>query len=218
MRTGLSITRTAGLAALLVTATMFSGAVAVGWPIVAADAISLEARWRINQLQEGRSKFDMAQWDRSHEKLKRALQYTPENAMLHDYMASLYLIRGKSVWADVAARSVYLQDAQRHYAISLKLRPVSGRTWAAMASTQAALGAADEDLFLACRNANTYSPHDPAVRSQILRVVLSRWAVAPDDLKQWAAAIYADAGQHRALRMTDMMKTFNLTPIDLTKP
>lgn len=209
MRGRLIMGRAIALTGLLLTGTVLGWVIAVGWPVVAADAISLEPRWRINQLQEGRSQFDLAQWNRTHEKLKQALNYTPENAMLHDYMASLYVIQGRAVWSDTAARRTAFLDARRHYELSLRLRPASGRTWAAMAGTLAALGAADDALFNACEKAIFYSPHDPAVHRQVLRLALSRWANAPDDLKTWVKTIYADPAKRRAYRMNELMKSFN---------
>ena len=187
----------------------------LGWRLAAADWVSLEPRYQISRWQSGKVKPSPSEWARAQSRLVRAIQTTPGNPVLHDYLAALYVIRGRQEWANVAQRRADFLNAKQHQEISLALRPVNGRTWASLAVSMQALGQVGPVFFDACRRAIQYAPHDSAVQGVLLSVLLAHWASAPSDLRVWARGLYSDPITRRRLGLNQMLQRNGLKESEL---
>lgn len=129
---------------------------------------------------------------------------------MHEYIASLYAIRGTQYWSNKALRNAYFLDALNHQSISLDLRPTNGRTWAAKALSLHAINMSEELLIEAMMNAIKYSPYDKGVQKQIISIATSRWDRMPSNIKNWAVSLYADSSARNRLRLDELANRFEV--------
>jgi len=161
----------------------------VGWRLMAADWLATEPRFRIREWQERARPINDEDWARLQSQLASALQYTPANAVLHDYLAAFYAYRGQRQWEQTALRRLNFLQAEQHLRASLALRPDNARTWASVAAARYALQASDQEVFEAAQRALALAPHDPAVHRLVLSLIQARKNGAPAALNEWAQRI-----------------------------
>lgn len=195
---------------LVLVAALFGWAAMTGWRYAAADWLSTEPRHVLRQWQEKGEPISEARWIELQSRLARAIRYTPSNPVLHDFMAAMYAYKGQQAWEDVGLRRAFYADAKRHLEFSIELRPVNGRTWVSLAAARYALGEPDLRIFDSVKKALLYGPHDPALQSLAVSIVLARWSRAPQSLRDWATALYEDPQKRRALRMDQKLQQFGV--------
>lgn len=181
-----------------------------GVQLIRADWAFIEPRYQIAQWIKGRERFTLPQWARAYEQMRHALAVSPDNPVLHEYMAALLTLRGQSYWQSNVLRRAFFLDARQHQQTSLRLRPTNGRTWAGLALSQHALQADRATLVHAMERAIFYAPHDPTVQRQVASLVLARWHEVGPAQRNWLRALYADQRTRQRLQLDRLMKTHGL--------
>jgi tetratricopeptide (TPR) repeat protein len=171
---------------LILVAAVTGWMLVVGWRLMLADWLATEPRFRIREWQERARPIDDQDWARLQSQLARALDYTPANAVLHDYLAAFYAYQGQRQWEDLAVRRLNFTQALQHLQDSLALRPDNARAWASIAAARYALQASDRDVFEAAQKALALAPHDPAIHRLVVSLIVARKDGAPASLREWA--------------------------------
>lgn len=205
--------RTAAMAFFIAVAVLAGWVVATSYRFIAADWYSLEARSRIARAQElGAKPMSAQEWVRLQAAMKRAIEVTPGNAMLHDYMAALFVLRGQQAAKEnPKSAALYFVQARHHLQISVELRPSGGRSWASLASARQALGEPVVNVLAAAQQAAYHSPVDPQVQRVVLPMVMANWNAASAELHGWAKRLYADEPTRKRIRMDEMAKKSGLS-------
>lgn len=178
--------------------------------LIRADLAFIEPRHQISQWIYGRETYTYAQWAKAYERMRFAISVSPENPVLHEYMASLLALRGQTYWKSDVLRNAFFLDARRHQQMSLKLRPTNGRTWAGLALS---LHALDEDgwsLNNAISQSLVYAPHDARVQRQIAAVVMARWNSVEPAHRNWVRAAYQDERSRQRLQLDKLAKMYGI--------
>lgn len=179
----------------------------LGGRLFIADWMSMEPRYRISAWSSGAVPWSPIEWSRIHTKMRTALQMTPKNPVLHDYMGSLYALRGRIYWDNQVLRRAFYLDARRHQVTSLRLRSVNGRAWSSLAYSMYALDEPDEMLIYAVRQARRYAPHDPQVQKVLIGLLFSRWRSIPNDLQLWVQQMKDDPKVNNRMKIDQMAKS-----------
>lgn len=181
-----------------------------GFSIAKADYLFIEPRSNINKWVKNQQIPTFNEWKQAQQKLKKSIEITPHNPVLHEYIASLYSIRGSQYWSNETLRNAYFLDALDHQNISLDLRPTNGRTWAGKALSLHALNNDEKLLIKAMTNAIKYSPYDKGVQKQVISIATSRWDRMPSNVKNWAISLYADTSARNRLRLDELSHRFKV--------
>ena len=181
-----------------------------GFSIAKADYLFIEPRSNINTWVKNQQLPTFKEWKQAQQKLQKSIEITPKNPVLHEYMASLYSIRGTHYWLNETLRNAYFLDALDHQNISLDLRPINGRTWAGKALSLHALNYDEKLLIEAMTNAIKYSPYDKGVQKQIISIATSRWVRMPSNIQKWAISLYADIPTRNRLRLDELSNQFQV--------
>lgn len=181
-----------------------------GFSIAKADYLFIEPRSNINKWVKNQQIPTFNEWKQAQQKLKKSIEITPHNPVLHEYIASLYSIRGSQYWSNETLRNAYFLDALDHQNISLDLRPTNGRTWAGKALSLHALNIDEKLLIKAMTNAIKYSPYDKGVQKQVISIATSRWDRMPPNVKNWAISLYADTSARNRLGLDELSHRFKV--------
>lgn len=181
-----------------------------GFSIAKADYLFIEPRSDINKWVKNKQIPTFNEWKRAQQKLEKSIEITPLNPVLHEYMASLYSIRGSHYWSNKTLRNAFFLDALEHQNISLDLRPTNGRTWAGKALSLHALNNDEKLLIEAISNAIKYSAYDKGVQKQVISIATSRWDKMPPSVKKWAISLYADTSARSRLGLEEFSQRFEV--------
>lgn len=178
--------------------------------LIRADLAFIEPRHQISQWIYGRETYTYAQWAKAYEKMRFAISVSPDNPVLHEYMASLLALRGQAYWKSDVLRNAFFLDARRHQQTSLKLRPTNGRTWAGLALSLHALNEDGWSLNNAISQSLVYAPHDSRVQRQIAAVVMARWNVVEPAHRNWVRAAYRDPKTRQRIQLDSLAKMYGI--------
>ncbi|MEX8495614.1 hypothetical protein [Sphaerotilus sp.] len=156
--------------------------------LMSADWSSGMTRHAISKWATGQAPFTDEQWEQARQDLARAVALTPNDATLHDALAQLQAIRGRSIWTTGAPGSPEVaayQEARVHQETSIKLRPTHAMAWANLALMCLAVNTSPEELYRAWREAARLGPKEIDVENTLVTVAKATWEVAPADVRQW---------------------------------
>jgi len=193
--------RALNLMPLLVVLSLAAWVLCLSSSLIRADAASMQARFRLDSWLSGRGQWTIAEWLEARDALQEAVEITPANPMLHDYLGSLFALRGIQAWRSEALRKDYFAEAMAHQRVSLSLREHNAPAWAALSLSLYATGAQGEALWDAERRAIALGQSEPGVRRVLLDVIFPNWATQPQDLRDWATRCYRTAveGERKAI-------------------
>ncbi len=147
-----------------------------------ADAMSLQARWQVEQWRSGkRASFTTARWEEIKNTLQSALVVTPHNAQLHDDLAYLYALRALGMGSPVAGSKNYalkqllLNNAIANFRISTELRPTFPYSWGYLAFCQHQAGQSLVDVLPAFDKALQYGNTEQNVRLVLAKIAFDNW-------------------------------------------
>jgi hypothetical protein len=146
-------------------------AACVGW----ADFVSLEARYRVDQVGRDGIRLNIGTWLRMRDQLEAALEWDGNNPVYHEYLAALYVMRAADGKEGQSASKTFYQLALEKYLRAAYLRPTSGYTHASIATVKFRLGEFDGDFSSALVLASAYGPWEPAVQYQVMDAGLRTW-------------------------------------------
>jgi tetratricopeptide (TPR) repeat protein len=159
--------------------------------LMVADWTSSLARQDLVKWSAGQAPYTPEQWEKTRLALENALASTPRDATLHDALAQLHALQGRTLWTSGAPDSPEVaayNQALRHQAASIDVRPAHGMAWANLALFHYAVNSTQEDLLKAWREAARLAPHEDQVEATLVYVATQVWPVAPNDLRQWVEA------------------------------
>jgi len=159
-----------------------------GLVIMQADLTAMAPRSEVDRWARGQSQLSEAQAQQVKAALLLALALTPDDAVLHDTMAQLHTTLGLSAWDDPALRAQAFEQARRSQQASLALRPTSGATWAALASSLWVTGQPVAEVHAAWRQALRHAPREVAVERVLFDLAFATWDEAAPDIREWALA------------------------------
>ncbi|MDZ4124022.1 MAG: hypothetical protein U1E02_07570, partial [Hydrogenophaga sp.] len=139
-----------------------------------------------------------------------AIEDSPKNPVLHDYMGALFALQGQRHWQSDVLRRAFFLDARRHQQISLQLRPTNGRTWGALAVSLHALQTDQATQAHAIDKAIFYAPHDPVVQRQMAALVMARWSELGPAQRNWLRGLHADERTRKRLQLDRLLKVYGL--------
>lgn len=147
-----------------------------------ADAMSLQARWQVEQWRSGkRASLTTAKWEEIKKTLQSALEVTPHNAQLHDDLAYLYAMRALGMGTPVAGSKNYilkqllLENAITNFRLSTKLRPTFPYSWAYLAFSQHQAGQSLVNVLPAFDKALQYGNTEQNVRLVLAKIAFDNW-------------------------------------------
>lgn len=181
-----------------------------GVELIRADLLFMEPRHQISQWVYGREQYTHADWARAYSRMRQAIELSPKNPVLHEYMGSLLSLRGQAYWKSDVLRNAFFLDARKHQRISVKLRPTNGRTWAGLALSLYALNIEGWELDHAIGQAVFYAPHDTRVEKQIAAIVMARWSVVEPRHRNWLRSAYRDENTRQRLQLDRLAKTYGI--------
>lgn len=149
-----------------------------------ADALTLRARWQIDQWHAG-GRIDVAAWIDARESLRSGLGLAPDNPQLNDYLAQLYDLRGaaiRPVDADLAA--AFFGQGLEYHRVVVRLRPMSPHAWAGVALAGHYGGGPEIEMWTAFDRALAYGPNEPAVQRGLAEIACARWRSATPERQQ----------------------------------
>lgn len=157
--------------------------------MIRADFTSMRARYEVDQWVGGKP-WTAPDWNRARDDIYDAIQITPDNPMLYDYMGALFTFRGDTVRFSEELSHGYYALALPYEEASLRLREHNVTTWTAYAYTLYGLGKRGPELEHALRRAMELGQFEPVVRQRLRAIILGSWATQPSDLRQWVVADY----------------------------
>lgn len=161
-----------GLAVLAV------AAVAAAWEggrVALADALTLRARWQVDQWREG-GRIDAAAWGSAREALRAGLGFAPDSPQLNDYLALLYDLRGAAVRpVDADLGAAFFRQGLEYHRLAARLRPMSPHAWAGVAMAAHYGGGPEAELWFAFDRASAYGPNEPVVQQILTDLACARW-------------------------------------------
>lgn len=178
--------------------------------IARGDFASMQARYRIDAWLTGKTQWSVPQWVAARDDLLDAARMTPDNPVTFDYLAVINMLRGQRAWSAPSLRKAYFGEALNYQLASLQLRRENGAAWANLALSQYALdesAAAYDSMRLALR----YGPHELRVKQLLSGIVLSQWAEAPEDLKNWLLALYRDGKGYEKRDIERLAKQYGVS-------
>lgn len=178
--------------------------------LVRADLAFIEPRHLITQWVKGRETYSTSQWYAAYTSMRQAINISPGNPVLHEYMGSLLALRGQSYWYNEVLRKAHFGDARLHQLTSLRLRPGNGRTWAGLALSLHALGEDPRAVTRAIDRALFYSPQDTRVQLQMAALVLARWTLADPAQRNWVRGLYQDEKSRQRLQLKQLVKRYGI--------
>lgn len=156
--------------------------------LMSADWSSGMTRHALSKWATGQATFTNEQWEQALQDLTRAVALTPNDATLHDALAQLQALRGRSIWTtgepDSPEVAAY-QQAREHQETSIKLRPTHAMAWANLALMCLAVNTSPETLYRAWREAARLGPKEIDVENTLVTIAADTWVLAPTDVKQW---------------------------------
>lgn len=159
--------------------------------LMSADWSSGMTRHAISKWATGQMTFTDEQWELARQDLTRAVALTPNDATLHDALAQLQAVRGRSIWTTGAPDSPEVaayREARAHQEISIKLRPTHAMAWANLALIRLAINTSPDDLYQAWREAARLGPKEIDVENTLATIAAETWTIAPEDVKRWVEA------------------------------
>lgn len=156
-----------------------------GVVLMQADLTSMAARDAVDRLFGGRSRWNDAQAQQAEDDLRVALLLTPDDAVLHDALALLLTTRGFAVWDDPLLRVQAFERARLSQQASLALRPSSGTTWAALATSLWVTGQDVAEVHAAWRQALRHAPREVSVERVLFDLAFATWDDATPDIRLW---------------------------------
>lgn len=201
--------RWGGRAALVAVALAAGAAAWTGGRAALADALTLRARWQVDQWQGG-ARIDAGVWNSTRESLRSGLGFAPDSPQLNDYLALLYDVRGAAVLAvDADLAAAFFGQGLEYHRTAARLRPMSPHAWAGVAMAAHYGRGRDDELWFAFDRAVAYGPNEPAVQRILTDLACARWQTlspsrrevirqflvrAPDPQRQ---ALLAIAARHK---------------------
>lgn len=176
--------------AVAVGATAWVLSVAV--PIIRSDWLSTQARQDVERWASGKRPWTMAQWEQARSDLETASAISPDDAVLHELIATLYMVRGNAEWGDGSETSpgvAHYRTAMQHQLKAIELRPRFPSTWANMALMHYAVASSTEETFKAWNTALQYGPNETEVKLVLLTVAKLAWPAAPDEVRTWVETV-----------------------------
>jgi len=183
--------------------------------LIVADFASMGARYRIDRWIGGAAKWTVPEWVEARAALDEAIATTPDNPMLHDYLGSLYALRGIQAWRSEVLRKSLFAEAARHQKISLKYRPQNGPTWANLALSLHALGEPQPVVADALLQALRQGRNEFQVRRVLSDLTLATWNSAPIELKTWLKERYRKGSENERRLITEYAKNRGVAVTEL---
>lgn len=148
----------------------------------AEDAYSITQDWTDET-------FTAESWYQVRDLMETAHWLDGSNPAFNHRMGSLYHI-GMNLIAldDKEARSQMALRAQRHFRLSVDVRPAWGFTWASWALLKRDLGEFDSEMDTILANATRYGPWEPEVHHLITEVGLSAWGSLEEESRRVVSA------------------------------
>lgn len=197
-------TRTPVLQALVVVAVAALAAWTAwqGGKIVLADLTSVAARDELQRWAYAPADAREPDWPQLQADLRTALQWTPDDAVLHDAMAQLHTAHALAIWNDEPQRLALYAEARRSQEASLALRPLGGVTWAGLAVSLFVTAQPVEQVHSAWRLALRHAPREAAVESALFELAFATWPDAAPDIRDWVATRWQSLpeGRRRVVR------------------
>lgn len=178
--------------------------------LVRADWAFIEPRHQITVWVAGKEPYTIQQWSRAYARMRHAIEVSPQNPVLHDFMGALFALQGQRHWKSDVLRRAFFLDARRHQRISLQLRPTNGRTWGALAVSLHALQTDPATQAHAIDKAIFYAPHDPVVQRQMAALVMARWFELGPTQRNWLRGLHADQRTRKRLQLDRLLKVYGL--------
>lgn len=169
---------------VLAAAVLVAWAVPEAWRLFRGDVAALEARAMAMSWADGKP-WATEDWNFARDELLRAAQITPDNPVLHDYLASLYVIRAGALRAFPEQAGELYAQAAMHQRQSLALRPGHGMAWAHMALIEHGLSPGSAKQWEAWERSRQRAPYEPPAERMRADLVLADWASAPAETKAW---------------------------------
>lgn len=140
--------------------------------------------------------YTEAEWFEAQAELRRAERIMPNDAGLQDTLGVLHMVRGYQLWADIPARTPYLDQALRHFERSAELRPHVAQGWANVALGRYLMRRPPQEIAAAWERAVTLGPMEDDVTRLMLNVVLGSWEEATHEMREWLNGL-RNAGTER---------------------
>ncbi|WP_310462460.1 hypothetical protein [Sphaerotilus sp.] len=156
--------------------------------LMSADWSSGMTRHALSKWATGQTTYTNEQWEQARQDLTRAVALTPNDATLHDALAQLQAIRGRSIWTIGGPNSPEVaayREALAHQETSIRLRPTHAMAWANLALMHMAVNTSPEALYQAWREAARLGPKEIDVENTLVILAANTWVSAPADVRQW---------------------------------
>jgi tetratricopeptide (TPR) repeat protein len=156
--------------------------------LMTADWASSLARQDLVKWSSGQAPYTPEQWEQARQALESTLVLTPRDATLHDALAQLHALQGRTLWTSGAPDSPEVaayREALRHQEVSIGMRPTHGMSWANLALFHYAINGQPDDLLKAWREAARLAPREETVENTLVDVASQIWPIAPEDVRQW---------------------------------
>jgi predicted Zn-dependent protease len=155
------------------------------WRMFATDWLALQPRVSLIKWGADQAPLNVSEWVQARNQTQQALAMNPGNPMLHDLLASLYLLRAQQSRAGSAFATSMYTEAVAHQQASLALRPGHGWAWAGLAQSLLALNPANPEGWQAWRNANQQGPYELQISTTLYFAAKRAGTHAPPDVQQW---------------------------------
>jgi tetratricopeptide (TPR) repeat protein len=184
-----------------------AGAVLVlGWVAWQASGV-VQAEWAASLAREkithwsstGERWANEAEWESTRVDLQDAIDATPDDAFLYDYMGSLWALRGLQHWSSERERKAAYGRALAWQMRSVALRPVNAQAWSNVAMYRYALQESPQSISQAWHEARRMGPNEMDVQITLTGLALAMSTEASPDMTAWVTQVYRQAlPRHRA--------------------
>ncbi len=164
---------------------VFVPAMHFAWRLLATDWLALQPRLNMVKWGAGQAPMEVREWVDSRNRMQQALAQAPDNPMLHDVQASLFLLRARQSQPGSAFAARMYTEALLHQRASLALRPGHGWAWAGLAESLLALEPSSPEGWQAWHQALHLGPEEMLVKTALYFAAKRAGTHAPADVQQW---------------------------------
>lgn len=175
--------------------------------LIRSDFASMASRYKIDAWMKGGA-WTVQEWVEARKSLEEAIRITPDSPMLHDYLGSLYALRGMQAWKSEALRKSLFSEAMIHQQISLRLRPMNGATWASLGLSQLAIGESPELTVKSLRQAWLHGRNELSIRPVLIELAFANWNLVDQEIQQWVKYRYQHENQNEKQRIELLAKRY----------
>jgi len=140
------------------------------------DAVTLKSRSELGTFQRIGKVPDPVAWERLVSDFADASRVVPDASEYYENIAYLFALRGASAIGFSNLAQLNFSKAVTNYKQSLRMRPMTGRTWANLSLASFYLGIENKEIASYFDNSLAFGPFDASTQMPLISLYNNRWS------------------------------------------